>query len=75
MLAKYVEIIVMVIARYNIIRPLQYKKEFDEWSKLTDVFVKGCLNTLSYGFRLVKKNYDRYFWSKLWKLMFKSQKV
>ena len=45
----------MVIARYNILRPLQYKKEFDEWSKPTDVFVKGCLNTLSYGFRLVKK--------------------
>ena len=45
----------MVIARYNILRPLQYKKEFDEWSKPTDVFVKGCLNTLSCGFRLVKK--------------------
>ena len=45
----------MVIARYNILRPLQYKKEFDEWSKPTDVFVKGCLNTFSYGFRLVKK--------------------
>ena len=45
----------MVIARYNILRPLQYKKEFDDWSKKTDVFVKGCLNTLSYGFRLVKK--------------------
>ena len=45
----------MVIARYNILRPLQYKKEFDEWSKPTDVFVKGCLNTLSYRFRLVKK--------------------
>tara|TARA_B100001248_G_scaffold149917_1_gene112421 strand:- start:1163 stop:1336 length:174 start_codon:yes stop_codon:yes gene_type:complete len=45
----------MVIARYNLLRPLQYKKKFDESSKPTDVFVKGCLNTLSYGFRLVKK--------------------
>ena len=45
----------MVIARYNLLRPLQYKKKFDEWSKPTDVFVKECLNTLSYGFRLVKK--------------------
>ena len=44
-----------MIARYYILRPLQYKKEFDEWSKPTDVFVKGCLNTISYGFRLVKK--------------------
>ena len=44
-----------MIARYYILRPLQYKKEFDEWSKPTDVFVKGCLNTFSYGFRLVKK--------------------
>ena len=45
----------MVISRYNILRPLQYKKKFDEWSKPTDVFVKGCLNTVSYGFRLVNK--------------------
>ena len=45
----------MVIARHNILRPLQYKKEFDEWSKPTDVFVKGCVNTISYGLRLVKK--------------------
>ena len=65
----------MVIARYNLLRPLQYKKKIDESSKPTDVFVEGCLYTLLYGFRLVKKNYDRYFWSYLWKLMFKSQKV
>ena len=44
-----------MIAKYNILRLLQYKKEFDEWSKPTDMFVKGCLNTLSHGFRLVKK--------------------
>ena len=44
----------MVIVKYNILRPLQHKKEFDERSKPPDVFVTGFLNTLSHGFRLVK---------------------
>ena len=45
----------MVIARYNLLRPLQYKKKFDDSSKPTGVFVKECLNNLLYGFRLFKK--------------------
>ena len=53
---------------------ISIKKEFDEVNS-SDVFVKGCLNALSYRLRQVEKNYNTYNWSKLWILMFKSQKV
>jgi len=47
------------------------KKEFDERVNQSDVFVKGCLNALSYRLRKLEKKLWTIDWRLIWKLIFK----
>ena len=47
------------------------KKEFDERVNKSDVFVKGCLNALSYRLRKLEKKLWTIDWRLIWKLIFK----
>ena len=51
------------------------KKEFDERVNQSDVFVKGCLNALSYRLRKLEKKLWTIDWRLIWKLIFKYPKV